>query len=140
MKDRGVHRFRTRRAIAVACLLTLPATVSAEDITTTNLQTRLGDVFHRTMAHWGFGYDSLPERRAGVACVPWDGLTEEFLANEIFGAIGFSYSMADDGGAVSVAERGCEIMKSRKKVSGCECETVLLNEEVVVSLPDGAGE
>ena len=31
-------------------------------------------------------------------------------------------------------------MKSRKKMSGCECATVLVGEEVVVTVPDVTGD
>ena len=129
------------RLVAVALLLIASPTLSAEESGNTSpLQAHLGEVFQRSMAHWGYDYRGLPGHKAGVACVPWAGLTEAFLENEIFGALGFSYSMADDAGALNVATQGCQIMKRRKKMSGCECATVLLGEEVVVAVPDVTGE
>ena len=102
------------------------------------LADQLGTVFHRSMSHWKFDYTKMPDRKAGVACIPWKRLDTAFLDSAVFEAIGFSYSMYDDEGAINVATQGCNQMKGNFKLSDCECEVVLLGETVAVTVPKEA--
>ena len=104
------------------------------------LADRVGAVFHRSMSHWKYDYTKLPNRKAGVACIPWERLDTAFLDGAIFEALGFSYSMAEDSGAINVATQGCERMKAHYKVTDCVCEVVLVGEAVAVTVPDEASE
>ena len=63
-----------------------------------------------------------------------------FLDSAIFEALGFSYSMAEDEGAISVATQGCNRMKAHYKLTDCACELVLSGEAVAVAVPEEAGE
>lgn len=98
-------------------------------------QQRLGAVFYRTMEHWRYHYEKIPPHKAGVACIPWARVDDGFLKNGIFEALGFSYSMASDEGAIPVATQGCEQMKAHYKLSDCDCELVLVGDTVVVETP-----
>lgn len=100
-----------------------------------NFQQRLGAVFYRTMEHWRYRYEKIPPHKAGVACIPWARVDDGFLNNGIFEALGFSYSMASDEGAIPVATQGCEQMKAHYKLSDCDCELVLVGDTVVVETP-----
>ena len=101
---------------------------------------QLGAVFYRSMIHWKFDYSKIPGRKAGVACIPWKRLDAAFLDSAIFKALGFSYSMAEDSGAISVATQGCNKMRDHYKLTDCVCEVVLIGEVVVVTVPEEVGE
>ena len=97
-------------------------------------------VFHRSMAHWKLDYTKQPNRKAGVACIQWGRLDAAYLDSGIFEALGFSYSMAEDEGAINVATQGCERMRTHYKVPDCVCEVVFIGEAVAVTVPEGVGE
>jgi hypothetical protein len=101
-----------------------------------DLQQRIGAVFYRSMEHWRYHYSKIPPHKAGVACIPWARLDDAFLDNEIFEALGFSYSMASDESAIPVAAQGCEQMRAHYKLSDCNCELVLVGDTVVVEPPE----
>jgi hypothetical protein len=97
-------------------------------------------MFYRSMTHWKFDYTKIPGRKAGVACIPWKRLDAAFLGSAIFKALGFSYSMAEDSGAISVATQGCNRMRDHYKLTDCVCEVILIGDAVVVTVPEAVGE
>lgn len=104
------------------------------------LEDRVGAVFYRSMTHWKYDYTKLPDRKAGVACIPWERLDTAFLDSAIFKAFGFSYSVATEEVAIRIAAQGCNQMKAHYKLTDCACELVLSGEAVAVTLPEEAGE
>jgi hypothetical protein len=92
--------------VIVAMSLIWPATPADDGLHGGALGDRLGAVFYRSMTHWIYDYTNMPERKAGVACVPWERLDIEFLDSAIFEALGFSYSVAKDDAAIRIATRG----------------------------------
>ena len=128
--------------VVVVALFSLvrPATAADDGSDGGALADNVGAVFHRSMFHWKYDYTKLPDRKAGVACIPWERLDTAFLDSAIFEALGFSYSMADDSGAISVATQGCDRMKVHYKLTDCTCEVVLIGEVVAVTVPEAAGE
>ena len=104
--------------------------------TRTVLELQLGDVFRRTMEHWRYSYNSLDGRKAGSACIRWKQIDQAFLDDEIFKAIGFSYSMAKEEGAIRVATQGCEEMARYYELTECTCEVVLIDDEIQIEIPD----
>ena len=104
------------------------------------LEDQLGAMFYRSMTHWKYDYTKIRDRKAGVACIPWKRLDTAFLDSAIFEALGFSYSMAEDSGAISVATQGCNKMRDHYKLTDCVCEVILIGDAVVVSVPEEVGE
>ena len=104
--------------------------------TRTALELQLSDVFRRTMEHWRYSYNSLDGRKAGSACIHWEQIDQGFLDDGIFEAIGFSYSMAKEDGAIRVATQGCDKMARHYELSGCTCEVVLVDDKTQVEIPD----
>lgn len=124
-------------AVIAAAMAFSSAAVAADDgAGGATLEKQIGEVFIRSMAHWRYNYSKIPPRKAGVACIPWARLDDAFLDNGIFEALGFSYSMAGDEGAIRVATQGCDQMKAHYKVADCDCELVLVGDTVVVTIPD----
>jgi hypothetical protein len=126
--------------VIVAMSLSLPVT-AADDVSDSSvLADQLGAMFYRSMVHWKYDYTKIPDRKAGVACIPWKRLDTAFLDSAIFEALGFSYSMAEDSGAISVATQGCNRMRDHYKLTDCVCEVVLIGDAVVVTVPEEVGE
>lgn len=126
--------------VIVAMSLAWPAAAADDGSDGGALEDQLGAVFYRSMAHWKYDYTKIPGRKAGVACIPWKRLDTAFLDSAIFEALGFSYSMAEDSGAISVATQGCNRMRDHYKLTDCVCEVVLIGEVVVVTVPEEVGE
>jgi hypothetical protein len=126
--------------VTVATSLAWPAAAADDGSGGDALEDRVGAVFNRSMTHWKMNYTKLPDRKAGVACIPWERLDAAFLDSAIFEALGFSYSMAEDSGAISVATQGCNQMKDHYKLTDCVCEVVFIGEAVAVTVPEKAGE
>ena len=120
-------------ALGAAILTCLAASAWPQD--ESGVEARLGEMFHRSMAHWRYDYAALPSGKAGVACIPWDSVDETYLDEAIFEALGFSYSTASDETAIRIATQGCEQMRAAKQLTDCACETILLDDAVVVTSP-----
>ncbi len=120
---------------AMLLVLTIPPVV-ADD--TPSLESRIGDVFLRSMLHWRYDYGKMDTVKAGVACIPWDRIDAAYLDEAIFDALGFSFSVARDEAAVRIATQGCEQMKARAEISGCACEAILIDDRAVVTVPEDA--
>lgn len=134
--------FRWIGLAAVIGVMSLAGSAAAADDGSDGgvLEHQLGATFYRSMAHWKYDYSKIPGRKAGVACIPWKRLDAAFLDSAIFEALGFSYSMAEDSGAISVATQGCNRMKDHYKLTDCACEVVLIGDTVVVTVPGEDGE
>ena len=124
----------------VALSLARPATAADDDANGSALAQRLSAAFYRSMTHWKYDYVSLPDRKAGVACIPWARLDTAYLDNAVFEAFGFSYSVAEDEMAIRIATQGCDRMKRHYKLTDCDCEPVLIGSEVAVTVPEKVGE
>lgn len=134
--------FRRIGPVVVTVLMSLawPAAAADDGSDGGALADRVSAVYHRPMSHWKYDYTKLPDRKAGVACIPWERLDTAFLDSAILEALGFSYSMAEDSGAIHVATQGCNRMKVHYKLTDCVCEVVLIGEAVAVTVPEVAGE
>jgi len=126
--------------VMVAMSLSRPIAAADDGADGGALEDRVGAVFYRSMAHWKYDYATLPDRKAGVACIPWERLDAAFLDSAIFKAFGFSYSVATEEVAIRIAAQGCNQMKAHYKLTDCACELVLSGEAVAVTLPEEAGE
>lgn len=100
----------------------------------------IGDVFHRSMAHWRYDYNNLADGKAGVACIPWVHVDAKYLDEAIFDALGFSYSVATEEMAIKIAAQGCEQMKTYYEVQDCVCEPVLVEDRIEVVVPPEVAE
>ena len=123
-----------------AMTLAWPAAAADDAVDGGMLANQLGAAFYRSMTHWKYDYSKIPGRKAGVACIPWKRLDAAFLDSAIFEALGFSYSMAEDSGAISVATQGCNRMRDHYKLTDCVCEVILIGDAVVVAMPEKDGE
>jgi hypothetical protein len=126
--------------VIVAMSLAWPAAAADDGSDGGALADRLGATFYRSMTHWKYDYANLPDRKAGVACIPWQRLDAAFLDSAIFEAFGFSYSVAEEEVAIRIATQGCDRMKAYYKLTDCACELVLIGEAVAVTVPEEAGE
>ena len=126
--------------VTVLISLAWPAAAAGDGSDGGTLESRLGAVFYRSMTHWKYDYTKMPERKAGVACIPWERLDTAFLDGAIFEALGFSYSVATDEAAIRIATQGCNQMKAHYKLTDCTCGLVLIGEVVMVTVPEEAGE
>jgi len=89
----------------------------------------------RTMAHWHVDYHAQDTEKAGTACIDWQTLDREFLESGLFDALGYSYSLANTAMAVKIAGEGCKGMARKLRLKGCECVTVMVDEDVAVEIP-----
>ncbi len=126
--------------VIVAMSFSWPAAAADDGSDGGALEDLVGAVFYRSMTHWKYDYAKLPDRKAGVACIPWERLDTAFLDSGIFEAFGFSYSVAKEEVAIRIATQGCNRMKAHYKVTDCACELVLSGEAVAVTVPEEAGE
>lgn len=126
-----IRRFAALGVALFTCLAAAPAWAQDE----TGVEARLGAMFHRSMAHWRYDYTAMPTGKAGVACIPWETIDETYLDEAIFDALGFSYSTANGEVAIRIATQGCEQMRAAKKLTDCACETILLDDAVVLTSP-----
>ena len=126
-----IQRLAALGAVLLTCLAAAPAWAQDE----TGVEARLGAMFHRSMAHWRYDYTAMPTGKAGVACIPWETIDETYLDEAIFDALGFSYSTATGEVAIRIATQGCEQMRAAKKLTDCACETILLDDAVVLTSP-----
>ena len=126
-----IQRLAALGVALFTCLAAAPAWAQDD----AGVETRLGAMFHRSMAHWRYDYAAMPTGKAGVACIPWETIDETYLDEAIFEALGFSYSTATDETAIRIATQGCEQMRAAKKLTDCACETILLADAVVLAAP-----
>ena len=126
--------------VIVVMSLAWPAAAADDGADGGALADQLGAMFYRSMTHGKYDYTNLPDRKAGVACIPWERLDTAFLGSAIFEAFGFSYSVAKEEVAIRIATQGCNRMKAYYKLTDCDCELVLIDEAVAVTVPEGLGE
>ena len=128
--------YRVEIFCIISVVLAMQITDANADVSGDEVGIRMGEVFHRTMKHWNYSYPTLDTTKAGVACVRWEDINPEFLNDGIFEAIGFSFSVANEGAAIRIATQGCERMSRHYEVTDCTCEVILVDDAVRVSLPD----
>jgi hypothetical protein len=127
-------------AVIVATSLALPAAAADDGSDGNSTADRLGAMFYRSMTHWKYDYATLPDGKAGVACIPWERLDAAYLDSAIFEAFGFSYSVAKDEVAIRIATQGCNKMKAYYKLTDCNCELVLVGDALAVTVPKQVAE
>ncbi len=114
-------------AIFLAAILTFAAFGPARADTAGQL---IG-VYKRSMLSWSIDYDTLRPNRAGAACIPWDTLSDTFLDEGIFDALGYAWQVAGEPVAVQAAMEGCERMRRAQQLEEtCTCELLLYNDEI----------
>lgn len=133
-------QWMTRSVLAASLMLALSWTGNAyadghEADANARAAKVIGDLFIRSMANWRYDYGGLDTTKAGVACIPWDKIDQEFLEVGEFKGLGFSYSIATEEYAVKVATDGCERMVTGLKLDDCVCQTVMKDDTPVVFVP-----
>lgn len=124
-----------KRIFLLVALLASPAAMAQD---APSLETRVADVFLRSMTNWKYDYATMDTVKAGVACIPWARIDATYLDEAIFDALGFAYSVARDDAAVRIATQGCEQMKAHNTLTDCACEAILIDDAVVVAIPPEA--
>ncbi len=90
---------------------------------------KLEEVYLRTMNHWNIDFKSLPEIRAGAACIAWSNLDEDFFNNGKFQALGYSKDRMTEEAAKDSALQSCEQLRLDHRLEDtCECTIVLIND------------
>ncbi len=120
-------------ALAVILILSVPGPARADTAE------QLVEVYKRSMLSWSVDYDTLRPNRAGAACIPWGALTDTFLDEGLFKALGYAWQVAGEPVAVRAALEGCERMRRGERLERtCTCELLLYNDEVRVVVPEEA--
>ena len=96
----------------------------------------ISDSFLRSMNKWDIPFNDLLENRSGAACINWKMLTEDFIENGIFDALGYSQNIPNKKASQIAAISGCKKMKVYYKLAEtCSCEVIITNDEDVINLP-----
>mgnify|MGYP001177582689 CR=1 FL=1 len=51
------------------------------------------NTYYRSMNKWDISFQDLLENKSGAACIEWSLMTESFLSNGIFDALGYSQNV-----------------------------------------------
>ena len=94
------------------------------------------ETFYRSMNKWDISFQDLLENKSGAACIEWNKLTNFFLTEGIFDALGYSQNIPNKKAAEIASISGCNKMKEYYKLDGkCECEVIVVNDKNAVKLP-----
>ena len=74
------------------------------------------NTYLRSMNKWDIPFNDLLENRSGSACINWNSLTEEFLENGMFDALGYSQNIPNKKASQIAAVSGCKKMKDYYKL------------------------
>ena len=92
--------------------------------------------FIRSMNKWDIPFNDLLENRSGAACVNWKTLTEDFIENGIFDALGYSQNIPNKKASQIAALSGCKKMKVYYKLGDtCSCEVIITNDDTIINIP-----
>ena len=102
----------------------------------TKVKKGISDSFIRSMNKWDIPFNDLLENRSGAACINWKLLTEDFIENGIFDALGYSQNIPNKKASEIAAISGCKKMKVYYKLGNtCSCEVIITNDDTVVKIP-----
>ena len=88
------------------------------------------DTYIRSMNKWDIPFNDLLENRSGSACINWNSLTEEFLQNGMFDALGYSQNIPNKKASQIASLSGCKKMKDYYKLEDtCSCEVIITNDK-----------
>ncbi|OUX16310.1 MAG: hypothetical protein CBE11_02445 [Rickettsiales bacterium TMED251] len=94
------------------------------------------ETYLRSMSKWDIPFDDLLENKSGAACIQWNKITNIFLENGMFDALGYSQNIPNKKASQIAAISGCKKMKTYYKLGDtCKCEIVVTNNENEVLLP-----
>ena len=94
------------------------------------------NTYIRSMNKWDIPFNDLLENRSGSACVNWNQLSESFLLDGIFDALGYSQNIPNKKASQIAAISGCKKMKEYYKLGdSCSCEVILTNDQTEIKLP-----
>ena len=94
------------------------------------------ETYYRSMNKWDIPFQDLLENKSGAACIEWDKMSESFLNNGIFDALGYSQNIPNEKASQIAAISGCDKMKDYYQLQGkCECEVIVVNSDNRVNLP-----
>ena len=100
------------------------------------IKTDILNTYYRSMNKWDISFQDLLENKSGAACIEWPLMTESFLSNGIFDALGYSQNIPNQKAAEIAAISGCNKMKDYYQLEGkCECEVIVVNDNNKVILP-----
>ncbi len=96
----------------------------------------LVNTYIRSMNKWDIPFNDLLENRSGSACINWKSLTEKFLKEGMFDALGYSQNIPNKKASQIAAISGCKKMKDYYKLeNSCSCEIIVTNNITEVKLP-----
>jgi len=94
------------------------------------------ETYIRSMNKWDIPFNDLLENRSGSACINWKSLTEDFLKEGMFDALGYSQNIPNKKASQIAAISGCKKMKDYYKLENtCSCEVIITNDRTEVVLP-----
>ena len=94
------------------------------------------ETYLRSMSKWDIPFLDLLENKSGAACIQWNKMTENFLNEGMFDALGYSQNIPNKKASQIAAVAGCKKMKDYYKLGNtCKCEVILTNNENQVILP-----
>ncbi len=94
------------------------------------------DTYLRSMGKWDIPFLDLLENKSGAACIQWPNMTEDFLKEGMFDALGYSQNIPNKNASQIAAVAGCKKMKDYYKLGNtCKCEVVITNDQNQVILP-----
>ena len=100
------------------------------------IKTDILNTYYRSMNKWDISFQDLLENKSGAACIEWPLMTEAFLSNGIFDALGYSQNIPNKKASEIAAISGCNKMKDYYQLEGkCECEIIVVNENNKVIIP-----
>ena len=107
-----------------------------EDRNKKEIKEGIANTYLRSMTKWDIPFDDLLENKSGAACIQWNKMTNIFLENGMFDALGYSQNIPNKKASQIAAISGCKKMKTYYKLADtCKCEIVVTNNENEVLLP-----
>lgn len=94
------------------------------------------ETYLRSMSKWDIPFLDLLENKSGAACIQWNKMTENFLEEGMFDALGYSQNIPNKKASQIAAIAGCKKMKDYYKLGDtCKCEVIITNSQNEVVLP-----
>ncbi len=126
-------------AICLFFLLTIQAysTIpNLENRDKNQIKSGILDTYLRSMGKWDIPFLDLLENKSGAACIQWSKMSENFLKEGMFDALGYSQNIPNKKASQIAAIAGCKKMKDYYKLGNtCKCEVIITNNQNQVILP-----
>ena len=107
-----------------------------EDRSKKEIRNGIVNTYLRSMTKWDIPFVDLLENKSGAACIQWNKMSDSFLKDGMFDALGYSQNIPNKKASQIAAISGCKKMKDYYKLKDtCNCEVVITNDENQVLLP-----